>query len=175
MSSLFGITLWPPFTFGSTVPSSGIVRDWDILQEIMVLLDATRAFDGVFASDPPENRGRKAEYKSLVIVSPMKGDERNEGWDDPTQTQWLRTVTWGLTIIARDSDPLKRDRLAERLLNIAKRAVNADISILNTTIIGRTHIYEDKYLDAIPPTRTIQAIGEFAYFTNGPNGYGIEP
>ena len=150
------------------------VRDMDILGWIVSALKGTGAFNGVYMSDPPELSGKQAAYRALAVVQPVGGDESAEGWDDPDESQWARKVEWRLVILARDPDPTTRDRLAERLLNVARGAVDADASILDATIIGRTHIYRDRWLPAVPPERQIEAIGTFTYLIDGPSGHAID-
>lgn len=140
-------------------------RDTDIIDAVISALKATGAFDDVVWGEPPERHGRGADLSALAIVEPSDFTEIDR-WDDEDGLGYETQPTFTLTIAVRNGDPRTRDRRVDRLLNIAKNALDGNgfdgLVVADKTILGR-----GKWTPATSPERRMVVTGQYAYLVDG--------
>jgi hypothetical protein len=150
--------------------TSARATDWDILGDARDRLVATGAFDGVYRSAAPEDRGRKSADRYAAVVSAASWEEVDP-YDDEREVQSERRVAWTLTLIARDDDPELREKALARLLAVAQDALDGVALGPGITIPGWTRLRKGRYLPAEPPEQRMAVSGEFAYWVEGYAGH----
>lgn len=150
---------------GVEVPS-GVAgaRDWDVLADIQARLLATRAYQGVFLSQP-------IGEGDSVVIAPWKFDELDQ-WDDPDDVAAVRHVQWQLVITVRRNDPAIRDREIDRLYGIAANTLDGK-PLGGVCLPGLTKLRRGEWGKPAPPERQLVCYGEFAYFVVGSGGHGV--
>jgi hypothetical protein len=132
------------------------------------LLDQTGAFDGVYLSGLPEDRGETSGDIRAVVIEPdltTRADPSDDFDGDP-----LLSCQVKLIFLARDEDPQVRDEAAELLLNVAADALGGNT--LNGMVLpSRTKICSWSWHKPIAPERRITAILEFQYLGDGWAGF----
>lgn len=143
-------------------------RDADIIDAIIAALRATKAFDEVAWGETPERWGRGADKSALATVEPSGWQEIDEWDDEPDDSGLGYTVrsTFTLTLYSRSSDPRTRDRRVDRLLNVAKNAIDGN-GFGGLTIPDLTLLRSGKYQPAANPERRMIVVGEYAYLVDG--------
>jgi len=145
-------------------------RERDVRNAIQELLDVSGAFDGVYLSGLPENRGERAGDRRAAAIEPDATVE-SDLWDD-TGGAMVMTATVILTFLARDDDPQLRDEAAELLLNTAAAVLNGR-SLADATLPGSTRIRSWAWLKPNAPERRIAAKLEFQYLVEGWSGLDL--
>ena len=139
-------------------------RERDIRNLIGDLLDQTGAFDGVYLSGLPEDRGETAGDSRAVVIEPdmtTRTDPTDDFDGDPLLSAQVKLI-----FMARDEDPQVRDEVAELLLNVA--AVTLDGNTLGGMVLpSRTKIRSWSWQKPVAPERRITAILEFQYLGDG--------
>ena len=141
-------------------------RDWYVLEAIRDRLAETNAFDDVYLSGLPDGQGRGAGELKVAILEPADWDELDES-DDEADVQDTVRVRFRLTLIVREEDPELRDREVDRLLNVAKNAINGQPLVPDQTIPGWTKLRKGKWEKAVTPERRMTVAGETAYWVDG--------
>jgi len=145
-------------------------RERDVRNAIQELLDVSGAFDGVYVSGLPEERGERAGDRRAAVVEP-DGTTGSDLWDDTTGAMTM-TATVALTFLARDDDPQVRDEAVELLLNTAAAVLNGR-SLADATLPGSTRIRSWTWLKPNAPERRIAAKLEFQYLAEGWSDFGL--
>jgi hypothetical protein len=143
-------------------------RERDIRNLIHDLLDQTGAFDGIYLSGLPEERGAAAADSRSISIDPAE-TTRSEPSDD-SGGDLLMTCHVQLTLLARHEDPQLRDEMAELLLNIATDTLGG-ISLGGQTLPARTRIVSWTWEKPTAPERRITAVFEYQYLVDGPSGF----
>jgi hypothetical protein len=145
-------------------------RERDVRNAIKELLDVTGAFDGVYLSGLPEDRGERSGDLRAAAVEP-DSTAASGRWDDVAGAL-VMTATAAITLIARDEDPQLRDEAAELLLNTAAAVLNGR-SLAGATLPGSTRIRSWAWQKPAAPERRIVAKLEFQYLVEGWGGLDL--
>jgi hypothetical protein len=145
-------------------------RERDVRNAIHELLDVSGAFDGVYLSGLPEDRGERSGDRRAAVVEP-DATTASDHWDDTTGAM-VMTATAALTFLARDDDPQLRDEAVELLLNTAAAVLNGR-SLADATLPGSTRIRSWTWLKPNAPERRIVAKLEFQYLVEGWSGLDL--
>jgi len=145
-------------------------RERDVRNAIHDLLDVSGAFDGVYLSGPPEDRGERSGDRRAAVVEP-DSTTATDLWDDVAGGLAM-TATASITLIARDDDPQLRDEAAELLLNTAAAVLNGR-SLAGATLPGSTRIRSWAWQKPTAPERRIVAKFEFQYLVEGWSGLDL--
>lgn len=128
------------------------------------LLEQTGAFDGVYLTGLPEDRGQASGDRGAVAIEP--GDTALETpWDDAAG-DLLFTCRLNLILLARHEDPQARDELAERLLYVAASTLGG-ASLGAANLPGRTVLRSWAWQKPVAPERRIAAVLEYQYLVDG--------
>lgn len=132
------------------------------------LLEQTGAFDGVYLSGLPEDRGLPSGDLRAAVIEP--GDTTLDSpWDD-AGGDLLFTCRVNLTLLARHEDPQARDEMAERLLHVVASALGgATLGAAN--LPGRTVVRSWAWQKPVAPERRIAAVLEYQYLVEGWPGF----
>jgi hypothetical protein len=149
------------------------VRDWLVLVALKDALDATGAFDAVALSEEPEVHGRSAAETNLAVLSLLDWQEVDES-DDPEDVQDTVRMRFALTLIVRRGEAAVRDGELDRLLGVAKNAINGKPLRDYQTIPGWTKLRGGRWADPKPPERRMTVIGETAYYVDGDDRHDTE-
>jgi hypothetical protein len=145
-----------------------LYRERDIRSSIRDILDQTGAFDGVFLSGLPEDRGEPSGAARAVSIEPRETTQ-SDRWDD-TSGSLVMTCRIALTFLARHEDPQIRDEAAELLVNTAANALNGQ-SLAGATLPGFTRIRGWSWQRPQAPERRIEAVLEFDYLLDNWAGF----
>jgi hypothetical protein len=148
----------PPTPVDPVIP---LVRDADIFRDITRILGATRQFSLVSLAEPPEAWGSGSQLKSLAVVIPGAVDE-SVGFDNPDASEVLRKVAYTLEIRVRDTSPAARFDLADRLCQVARRALNG-VPLAGATYPPLTRLGADAAGKSAAPERVATLRGTFTY------------
>ena len=143
-------------------------RERDIRNLIGDLLDQTGAFDGVYLSGLPEERGENCGDSRAVVIEPdmtTRADPTDDFDGDPLLSCQLKLI-----FMARDEDPQVRDEAAELLLNVAAVALDGN-TLSGMALPSRTKIRSWSWHKPVAPERRITAMLEFQYLGDGWAGF----
>lgn len=160
---------------GSTVPAVPPPRDADVIDAIIASLRATRAFDEVAWGEAPEKWGRAADRSALATVEPADWKEIDEWDEEPAGDSLGYAVrsTFLLTIYVRNPDNRTRDRRVDRLLNIAKVAIDGQ-GFGGIVVPDLTILRSGKYQPAASPERRMTVVGEYCYLVDGSESHDTD-
>lgn len=99
------------------------MTEQDIRDGIKDALDATNLFNGVHVTGQAEEYGISADEGAMAIIEANSTSETSMG-DDVPAGAIVYTAKIDCTFVARNPDPTIRDRLAERLRNVAGDKMN---------------------------------------------------
>ena len=162
----FAPTYFSPFYFPTLKAGSGssgstalLYRDRDAFSSIASGLTATGEFADVFFGPSPGMRAAGANRSPAALITP-------EGWteiDDSDPILVVRHVTYTLTIIVRDEDPLARYELLDRLSCVAQNAIDGS-DLVGVCLPGLTKLRRGRF-DQKPnhPEQSVVLVGEFSY------------
>lgn len=140
-------------------------RDYDVLESIQSLLEATQAFDLVAIRSISEIGGLPADAIRLAIIEP--GTESDDDrWDDEFEPGGIVNGTCFITIVTRDQDQQARDRMADRLKMVARNAVNRN-SLARKTFPDFTRFRSWQSQPAKPPERRVRGTFTYQYLIEG--------
>lgn len=145
-------------------------RERDFRAAIRDLLEQTGAFDGVYLSGLPEDRGGSAAAAQAVSIEPAHTKGADASADD--NGDLVMTCQIHLVILARHEDPQIRDESAERLLNVAAAALSGQS--LGGALPGKTRVLEWSWEKPTAPERRISAVLELQYLVDGWSGFNID-
>jgi len=143
------------------------IRERDVRNAIHDLLEATGAYDGIYRTGLPEDRGERAGQTRVVVVEPDQTNQA-EPWDD-TSGDLVMTCRLAVTFLARHEDPQIRDETAELLLNVAANALNGR-SLAGLTLPSSTRFRSWSWQKPTAPERRIRAVLEYQYLIPGWTG-----
>jgi hypothetical protein len=143
-------------------------RERDIRNQIHDVLDATGAFDGVYLTGLPEDRGEASGETRSVAIEPAE-TVQTDLWDG-TRGDLLMTCRVNLAFLARHDDAQIRDETAELLVNIAANVLNGQ-SLAGATLIGQTRFKSWSWEKPKAPERRITAVLEYQYLVTGWTGF----
>lgn len=142
-------------------PNMPILSEPAILEAVAELLDATNAFDEVYLYSLPEDRGRKAGQLAAVAITPGRTVVEDR-WDDAEGGEFVCRMTFNLTVLARDEDPARRDRLAYRLAAVAQNALNG-ASFGGSNVVEQTYVNGWNWPTEVAVERRVQATVQVPY------------
>ncbi len=142
-------------------------RERDIRNQVAELLEQTGAFDGVYLSGLPEDRGESAADSHAVAIEPWQTAQAQPS--DDYQGDPLLSCRVNLIILARHEDPQLRDETAELLLNVAIDALGGS-SLGGLVLPARTQVTSWAWQKPRAPERRISAVLELQYLGSGWNG-----
>jgi hypothetical protein len=142
-------------------------RERDIRERIRDVLEDTGAYDGVYLSGLPEDRGEPSGDARSISIEPAE-TAAAAPWDDTAGDQ-VMSCRVSLTIMARDEDPQIRDETAELLLNVAANALSGQ-ALAGATLPGMTRITSWSWQRPRAPERRIAAVLECRYLVQGWSG-----
>jgi len=145
-------------------------RERDVRGAIRDILEATGAFDAVYAAGPPEDRGERSGDRRAAAIEPGQTTLAGRGDDESGALEAAAVVT--LVLLARDDDPAARDEAAELLLNTAAAALNGR-SLAGATLPGSTLVRSWAWRRPVAPERRIEATLEFRYLVEGWNALDV--
>lgn len=167
----------PTGEFGGSVDLTPAIppaplRDWAVLAAIRDALEATGAFDAVALGAEPEAQGLAASVGKLAVVAPMDWEEVDDAdgidavdaVDDARNTVRLR---FRLTIVVREGDVEARGSELDRLVGVAKNAIDGRALIPGGTIPGWTKLRRGTWQDPRSPEWRQVIVGETAYLVDG--------
>ncbi len=143
-------------------------RERDIRNLVHDLLEQTRAFDGVYLSGLPEDRGEPSGDSRSVSIEPAETTQSNP-WED-FEGDLLMTCRIRLTLLARHEDPQIRDEMVELLLNVAANTLGGN-SLAGAALPSRTRIRSWLWEKPTAPERRIAAVLEYQYLIDGWTGF----
>jgi len=143
-------------------------RERDIRNLIGDLLDQTGAFDRVYLSGLPEDRGEPSGDSRSVAIEPWE-TTRADPWDDDGGDPLL-TCRVHVVFLARHDDPRIRDEMVELLLNVAADALGGN-SFGGAAIPARTQLRSWSWQKSKAPERRISAVLEYQYLGDGWTGF----
>ncbi len=146
-------------------------RERDIRTAIRDLLEQTGAFDGVYLSGLPEDRGEAATDAQAVSIEPSRTTSADVSDDD--NGDLLMTCQVNLVFLARHEDPQVRDENAERLLDVAADVLSGQ-AIDGATVPGKTRLVAWTWLKPAAPERRIAAVLQFQYLVEGWTGFNTD-
>jgi hypothetical protein len=146
-------------------------RERDIRNSIHDLLEQTGAFDGVYLSGLPEDRGEAAADAQAVSIEPARTTSTDASDDD--NGDLLMTCQVNLILLARHEDPQIRDEKVELLLDWAAAALSGQ-SLFGATIPAKTRILAWTWQKPTAPERRITAVLEFQYLSTGWTGFNTD-
>jgi hypothetical protein len=139
-------------------------RERDFRNQIHDVLEATGAFDGVYLTGLPEDRGEASSEGRCVSIEPAE-TVQTDHWDD-TSGDLLMTCRVNLTLLARHDDPQIRDETAELLVDTIANVLNGQ-SLAGGTLIGQTRFKSWSWEKPKAPERRITAVLEYQYLVRG--------
>jgi hypothetical protein len=148
-------------TGGAYVPPPAAVRsrDYDILNEIRRLLDATGAFAAVRLHSPDEYEEDAPDHEVKAFVEIMGWEEDSDADDSPGVRE-RRDVTWRLSIEVRDPHPIRRFQRLSYLAELAANTLNG-VSYLGQTVAPLSRLARAAYSEADHPYRQVQIDGKY--------------
>lgn len=168
----FAPTFFSPFYFPSLVRDGGAgaaappYRDQDAYASIAAALGATGAFAGVFFGVTADTLTAGAGQLPAAVITPDLWFET----DDTDPVVIVRRVSFLLTLIVRDDDPVLRFHKLDLLSSLAQNAIDGSdlgggcLAALTKTRWGRfgtTPAY---------PEQSVVLHGEFTYLVPGWDG-----
>lgn len=157
-----------------TPPTPLAYRDWDVIEAIQAVLDATGSFDVVQIGALPSAHGDQAAHANAVFLEYLGWREQDE-WDDEDTIGQSVTSEFRITLMVRDDDPLVRDRRADQLTNVCRDALQAKALISGFLNPDRTRLKQGSWQTPTAPTRVVIIAGEYSYDISGsqlgPQGY----
>ncbi|WP_422932040.1 hypothetical protein [Singulisphaera sp. PoT] len=154
-------------------PQATSGRDWLILEDIARRLDQTGEFSGVHLTGPPEAKGSSSGEAKSAYLELDSWEEVDES-DDEYDVQNTVRARFRLTLAARENDAETRDRELDRLLGVAKNAINGRPLLDRFVILDWSKLLSGKWEPATPPERRMAVIGQFAYFVDGDDKHSEE-
>jgi hypothetical protein len=161
----FAPTFFSPYYFPSLVAAgrqgSGVsaYRDRDAFVAILAALSATGEFADVFFGTTPDDRAGGADRTPAAVVTP-------ESWTEDDETDpivFVRRVSFKISLIVRDEDPLTRFDSLDRLSSVVQNALDGtDLGggCLAALTKMRWGLFD---ADARHPEQRVVLRGEFAY------------
>jgi hypothetical protein len=139
-------------------------RERDGRVRVRDLLEQTGAFDGVYLSGLPEDRGQSSGDRRAAAIEPA-ATEFVTPWDDAAG-DLLFTCRLHLTLLARHEDPQLRDEMVEQLFYVAASALGG--AALGPAVLpGRTVLRSWAWQQPAAPERRIAAVLEYQYLVDG--------
>ena len=146
-------------------------RERDVRTAIQTLLEQTGAFDGVYLSGLPEDRGEAAADAHAVSIEPAGTTGADVSADDDGDL--IMTCRVNLVFLSRHEDPQIRDENVEQLLNVAADALSGQ-SLDGATLPAKTRIVLWTWQKPTAPERRITATLEFQYLVDGWAGFNTD-
>ena len=140
-------------------------RERDVRNAAIEALLATHAFEGVYPYVMPEDRGRRAGDLRAAVVAPVNGSNTLE-YDDVSGGNPLCRMSFNVIVMCRDDDAQVRDDAADRLLSVARNAING-MSLAGLTFPFMTIVRNHQWIAPTPPERQIRLLVEAAYEVPG--------
>ena len=143
-------------------------RDMDAYGSILSALRQTGAFAEITFGVTPDRRPSGADRTPAAVVTPDVWSET----DDTDPVVVVRRVSYALTLIVRDDDPVARYDLLDRLSCVAQNAVDGTdlgggcLAALTRTRRGRFDTASTN------PEQGVVLLGEFTYLITTLNGHG---
>lgn len=134
-------------------------RERDVRNAMRDALLATSAFDDVLIGRDVEDYGAGG-IGAWCRIDPI-GDSGRGMWDEGDELEVTSKVK--ITITARHEDQQMRDEMAERLVNVARNAIN-DQSHASLTMPGLTGFDSARWLPPKHPARQVEATFSYRYF-----------
>lgn len=149
-----------------------LFRGADILDAIADMLEATREFDSVYRHGVGEVGRDAASHGTRSVFIESMNENESDLWDDPSGPSEVVSGQVGITIVVRDQDPRDRDRMADRLKNVARNALNGR-SICNLTLPDFTRFSTFQTQRAQPPSRMIRGTLVYKYLVDSFVSYAV--
>jgi hypothetical protein len=128
------------------------------------LLEQTGAFDGVYLTGLPEDRGQSSGDHRAAVIEPAD-TALSTPWDD-AGGGLLFTCRLNITLLARHEDPQTRDELVEQLLYVAASTLGGN-SLGAASLPGRTVVRSWAWQPPVAPERRIASVLEYQYLVDG--------
>jgi hypothetical protein len=164
----FAPTYFSPYYFaplaasqvvGPGNPTPAFYSDRDAYEAILALLKATQAFDCVLFARSLDRQALGPSGMSLASLMPSGWEE----FDEVDPTAILRRVSFSLVLLTRDSDPLVRFELLNRLEAIAHDALEGS-NLGGGCLPALTRLWRGRYdQQSLHPEQSVRLDGEFTY------------
>ena len=164
----FAPTYFSPYYFAPLVLNQGqggpgvvgsLYRDKDAFASIVATLKATGEFADVVFGVTPALRPGGADSAPVVVVAPESWTET----DDVDPTVLVRRVSYLLTVVVRDDDPLSRFGALDRLSCVVQNALDGtDLGGGCLAALTKTRWGNFEAVSAFPEQNVVLH-GEFTY------------
>jgi hypothetical protein len=161
-------TYFSPYYFTPLAASQGagpgnppptVYNDRTAYEAILALLKATQAFDCVLFACSPDRQALGPSGASLASLMPSGWEE----FDEVDPTAILRRVSFSLILLTRDSDPLLRFELLNRLEAIVHDALEGS-NLGGGCLPALTRLWRGRYdQQSLHPEQSVRLDGEFTY------------
>jgi hypothetical protein len=166
LSTLFGVTLFPPFNFFPSSITSPPQTDQAAYDDIVARLNATGLFGDVRHSTADQILFPSAgdyPFAAIVPVSASDADTFDEGG-------MLRTVAYTLVIAVHHEDPVARkDKLG--VLEATARNIIPGQSLAGLSFPAMTKLGAASYPRPRHPEQRTEIAGSFTYLVEGYAGH----
>jgi len=142
-----------------TTASIFVYRDRDAYAAVVTALSATGEFAEVFFGTAPDQRSAGADSVPAAVITPV-------GWaesDDAEPVVVIRQVSYALTLVVRDEDPLTRCESLDRLSCVAQNALDGS-NLESGCLPAYTKLRRGRFeWGSIHPEQSLVLYGEFTY------------
>lgn len=161
MIAPFGVTLWPPFDFGTSVVTPDVPevvgRDWDILDDVVRRLRSLDLFGDVAWGASLELLFPSAEYPAAAV--------EYQGTTEATISDvdyMVKDGLYSLTLAVRDHDMRRRSAALQALAATARNALSG-VSLADVCQPYFCRLKVDGPVDATPPESRLRLSGSYRY------------
>lgn len=151
-----------------------MARERDFRNALEAALVATGQFSEVTLKGLPENYGEAASDLTAVSIQPHSTQIRT-GWDAALGGGRVFQCQLVVTILARHSDPVLGDELAEQLLNTLRNVADGGVLVAGFNEPQRTQVTGWQWKTRTDVERRIAAILTYDYLQDGWNGADTTP
>lgn len=138
----------------------------DVRHAIATILEDSGYFDDVFMTGLPKMDDQSAEDLRACAILPSETTE-DDRYDTSPGGLIVLDARVKIVFVARDQDPLARDKTVNLLLLYAQNALNGE-SLAGITLPDFTRFKGGwRWEDPVPPERKITAMFSFRYLVQG--------
>lgn len=151
--------------------TGGTFRDRDAFRAIRAALLVAEEFADVLLGITPEQRAAGPARTPVVVITPDSWSEL----DDADPVEFVRQVSFSLTLIVRDEDVLTRYESLDRLSCLVQNVLDGT-NLGGVCIPALTKIRNGRFDPGSKhPEQAMILRGEFSYMIPAFNGHNIDP
>lgn len=165
LARFFTPSYYSPSYFPATASSDGtpvsgsVYRDRDAYAAVVTALSDTGEFAEVFFGTAPDQRAAGSDSVPAAVITPV-------GWaefDDAEPVVIIRQVSYVLTLVVRDEDPLARCESLDRLSCVAQNALDGS-NLESGCLPAYTKLRRGRFeWGSTHPEQSLVLDGEFTY------------